>query len=63
MRVIEEVFNVRGEDPVRARLKFTRHGPVIYEDQENKKAYALRAAYLDHAGTAVYLGSLRINQA
>ena len=63
MRVIEEVFNVKGGDPARARLKFTRHGPVIYEDLEHKKAYALRAAYLEHEGTAVYLGSLRINQA
>jgi penicillin amidase len=63
MKVVEEVFDVKGGDPARARLKFTRHGPVIYEDLENRKAYALRAAYLEHEGTAVYLGSLRINQA
>ena len=63
MKIIEEVFSVRGGDTARALLKFTRHGPVIYEDAENRKAYALRATWLEHEGTAAYLGSLRINQA
>jgi penicillin amidase len=63
MKVIEEVFSVRGGDTARALLKFTRHGPVLYEDAENRKAYALRATWLEHEGTAAYLGSLRINQA
>ncbi len=63
MKFVEEAFDVKGGDPARIRLKFTRHGPVIYEDTKNRKAYALRAVYLEHEGTAVYLGSLRINQA
>jgi penicillin amidase len=63
MKNIEETFNVKGENSVKAQLKFTRHGPVIFEDRPNKKAYALRAVYLDHEGTAAYLASLRINQA
>lgn len=63
MKIIEESFNVKGGDPVTAQLKFTRHGPVIFEDIPNKKAYALRAAYLEHEGTAVYLPSLRVDQA
>ena len=36
---------------------------MIYEDLPNKKAYAIRAAYLEHEGTAVYLPSLRVDQA
>ena len=63
MRIIEETFHVKGENQTKAQLKFTRHGPVIFEDPSNKKAYALRAAYLEHEGTAVYLAALRINQA
>lgn len=63
MKIIEETFPVKGENSVRGQLKFTRHGPVIFEDLPAKKAYALRAAYLEHEGTAVYLASLRINQA
>jgi penicillin amidase len=63
MKIVEETFNVKGKNPVTAQLKFTRHGPVIYEDLLNKKAYALRAAYLEHEGTAVYLPSLRVDQA
>jgi len=63
MKSVEETFQVKGESPVKAQLKFTRHGPVIYEDLAHRKAYALRAAYLEHEGTAVYLAALRINQA
>ena len=63
MKIIEETFNIKGDNPAKAQLKFTRHGPVIYEDLPNKKAYALRAAYLQHEGTAVYLPSLRVDQA
>lgn len=63
MKLVEETFQVKGESPVNAQLKFTRHGPVIYEDPAHRKAYALRAVYLEHEGTAAYLGALRINQA
>ncbi len=63
MKIIEEAFNVKGKNPVTAQLKFTRHGPVIYEDPAHNKAYAIRAVYLEHPGTAVYLASLRVDQA
>ena len=62
MRVIEEQILVKGEPPVTVQLKYTRHGPVQYEDTENRKAYALRAAWLD-IGSAPYLASLRMDQA
>src|SRR6266849_899777 len=63
MRVVEDTIPVRGHDPVSVQLKFTRHGPVLSEDLTHHKAYALRAAYLEHEGTAVYLASLRVDQA
>ena len=43
-------------------LKYTRHGPVFFEDREHHKAYAIRAAWRE-IGNAPYLASLRMNQA
>ncbi len=63
MRQVEESIPVRGQPAATRQLKFTRHGPVIYEDPVRRKAYALRAAYLEYPGTAAYLASLRLNQA
>jgi penicillin amidase len=63
MRIIEEIIDVRDAPSVQVELKFTRHGPVLFEDLANRKAYALRAAYLEHPGTAPYLASLRLDQA
>jgi penicillin amidase len=62
MRVIQERIQVKGQSSVTADLKFTRHGPVLYEDKINHKAYALRAAWLEIGG-APYLASLRMDQA
>lgn len=63
MKRISETIKVRGQSDVNATLKFTRHGPVLYEDTVHHKAYAVRAAYLEFPGTAAYLASLRLNQA
>ncbi len=62
MRVIKDAIPVRGEAAVDVELKYTRHGPVLYDDQAHHKAYALRAAWLD-VGAAPYLASLRMDQA
>ncbi|HSR51196.1 MAG TPA: penicillin acylase family protein [Acidobacteriota bacterium] len=62
MRVEEEVVPVKGQESRRVELKFTRHGPVLFEDPQNRRAYALRAAWLEK-GTAPYLASLRMGQA
>ncbi|MDQ3521441.1 MAG: penicillin acylase family protein, partial [Gemmatimonadota bacterium] len=62
MRVIRETIPVKGEPPVTAELKYTRHGPVLYEDRKHNKAYALRAAWMEIGG-APYLASLRMDQA
>ena len=63
MRTVRETIAVKGGAPVAVTLKFTRHGPVLSEDPAHHKAYALRAAYLEHEGTAAYLASLRLGQA
>ena len=55
-------FRVKGAGAGAVELKFTRHGPVLYEDKAHHRAYALRAAWLEQGG-APYLASLRIDQA
>lgn len=62
MRVVTETIAVKGATPERVELRYTRHGPVLFEDRTNRKAYALRAAWLDPGG-APYLASLRMDQA
>ena len=62
MRVITETIQVEGADPVTVELKYTRHGPVTFEDGDNDLAYAIRAAWME-VGGAPYLASLRMNQA
>jgi penicillin G amidase len=60
MRVESETIAVRERGTIDVGLKFTRHGPVLF--QAAGKAYALRAAWLE-PGSAPYLASLRIDQA
>ena len=43
-------------------LRYTRHGPVVYEDTVHHVAYAVRAAWLE-PGSSPYLASLRMDQA
>jgi penicillin G amidase len=62
MRIIEETIPVRGADPVSVTLKYTRHGPVTFEDSDKHLAYAVRPAWMEPGG-APYLASLRMNQA
>ncbi|MDF9800023.1 penicillin amidase [Catalinimonas alkaloidigena] len=62
MRVIEESIAVKGQEDVSVALKYTRHGPVVYEDTVNHKAYAIRCAWLEVGGSP-YLASLRMDQA
>lgn len=57
MEVERQRIPVKGDEPVEVELKFTRHGPVIYEDPEKRVAFAVRAAWLE-PGMAPYLGSM-----
>lgn len=63
MRVEREQLKVKGEaTPREIELKFTQHGPVIYEDKERRRAYALKWVGSE-PGTAGYLASLSLNRA
>jgi penicillin amidase len=62
MRVVADTIAVKGAAPETVALKYTRHGPVIFEDRANRRAYGVRAAWLEQGG-APYLASLRMNQA
>ena len=42
MRVVRETVPVKGQAGEEVRLKFTRHGPVLHEDREYHRAYAVR---------------------
>jgi penicillin amidase len=62
MRVEREQIKVKGEaQPSEVGLKFTIHGPVIYEDKDRRRAYALRWVGSE-PGTAGYLASLTLNR-
>ncbi len=58
MRVVHEKIAVHGDPDRDIELKFTRHGPVVLEDPDHHRAYAVRATWLDTGG-APYLGSMR----
>ena len=62
MRVISETIEVKDASPVIVELKYTRHGPVVFEDQDNSLAYAIRPAWMEVGGSP-YLASLRMDQA
>jgi penicillin G amidase len=62
MKVIKDSITVKGQAPEAVELKYTRHGPVVFEDRAHHKAYAVRAAWRE-IGAAPYLASLRIDQA
>jgi penicillin G amidase len=62
MRVEREQIKVKGEaQPHEVELKFTTHGPVIYEDKGRRRAYALRWVGSE-PGAAGYLASLTLNR-
>ena len=62
LRVVIDTILIRGEAPHVVELKYSRHGPIVYEDTDNNYAYALRTV-LHEPGTAHYMGSLRVDQA
>ncbi|WP_373515865.1 penicillin acylase family protein [Persicitalea sp.] len=62
MNILTDSVAVNGTSPQSVELKFTRHGPVVFEDKANHKAYAVRTGWLE-VGSSPYLASLRMNQA
>lgn len=62
MTVIRDTIPVKGQAPETVELKYTRHGPVVFEDRTRRKAFAVRSAWMEIGG-APYLASLRMDQA
>lgn len=62
MTVITEEIPVKGQSAHTAELKYTRHGPVVFEDPGRNLAYGVRAGWME-VGGAPYLSSLRMDQA
>lgn len=59
-RTVTENVKVRGQADSTIAMSFTRHGPVIYENEE--KAFAVRAGWLE-PGMAPYFGSVEYMRA
>jgi penicillin amidase len=62
LRVIREDIQIKGQAPRSVELKFSRHGPIFYEDAANRRAYAVRSV-IQEPGTAAYFGSFKLAQA
>ena len=63
MRIIREEIRVKGEATPRVvEMKFTRHGPVFYEDTAHHRAYVAKSVNQE-PGTAPFKGSLKLAQA
>lgn len=59
---VEERASVAGGEDVLHSLSFTRHGPVVAVDTDNRRAVAVRAVWLQ-PGMAPYLASLEYQDA
>lgn len=57
MTIIDETSKVSGYEDCNHRLRFTRHGPVIYEDKIKNRVFAIRSVWFD-PGTAPYFASI-----
>ncbi len=61
MRIIRDTIAVKGRSPEIVEHRYTRHGPVVHRDAARRKAFAVRAAWMEIGG-APYLASLRMDQ-
>lgn len=61
MKSITEKIPVKGAKNHKVELKYTRHGPVVFENKEKNVAYAVRCGWMEIGGSP-YLASLRMNQ-
>ncbi|MCC7418477.1 MAG: penicillin acylase family protein [Acidobacteria bacterium] len=62
-QIVKDSIRVKGEAAPRTiEFKVGRHGPIVFEDAKNHRAYAVRTASHE-PGTAPYLAGLRLSQA
>lgn len=62
LKTIQDTIKIANQAPKIVTLSYTRHGPVVFEDTQNRQLYAVRAGWQE-VGCAPYLASLRMNQA
>lgn len=62
MEIEKEPLLVKGQGEKTIELRYTQHGPVIYEDRARNRAYALRWVGAEPGG-AGYLGALAVSRA
>lgn len=62
LRSETETIAVKGEPARTLTFRFSRHGPIFFEDAKTHRAYALRSSLMER-GTAEYIGGLRMDQA
>jgi penicillin amidase len=62
MAIVSEKFAVKGGQEQAVELRYTRHGPVLFQDAARNRAYVLRWAGHEPGGAA-YLGSLAVDRA
>lgn len=62
MRIIKETIKVKGAKDEVVELKYTRHGPVLYINDNKTQAAAIRCGWMEPGGSP-YLASLRMDQA
>ena len=60
LRIEYDTVLVKGAAPEVIELKFSRHGPIFFEDAENNLAYAMRST-MHEPGSTGYLPALRLN--
>ena len=61
VRIVRETIKVKGGPDSPVELRFTRHGPIVFEDRARHLAYTVRRAAAE-PGTAPYLAGLRLAQ-
>ncbi len=57
MVVVEEEVSLKDGTSTTLTLRFTRHGPVVFDDAARNRAYAIRSVWFD-PGTAPYFASI-----
>src|SRR5579872_931573 len=62
MEIEQQEIPVKGADPQHVELHYTIHGPVLYEDRPQHRAYALKSVSSE-PGTAGYLSALSLIRA
>jgi len=62
MLIIPDTIPVKGQEPAIVEHRYTRHGPVTWQSDDNSSATAMRCGWLEIGGSP-YLASLRMDQA